>query len=175
MTSPVLDGLATRRRRPSPARFLAFTAGLAGLLATFIIANSSTAEAAEVIVSQGKTATASSTEVAGAYLPSEAVDGNNGTRWASAFSAAQWFQVDLGAPTAVTRIAINWESAYAKAFTIQFSSDGSNYSQAYATTTGTGGQQSITATGTARYVRINLTVRALDIYGSSLWEFQVYA
>jgi len=174
MTSP-LDGLATRRRRPSPARFLAFIAGLAGLLATFLIANSSTAEAAEVIVSQGKTATASSTEVAGAYLPSEAVDGNNGTRWASTWSAAQWWQVDLGATTSVSRIAINWEAAYATAFTIQFSTDGANYSQAYATTTGTGGQQSIAVTGNTRYVRINLTTRALSNYGYSFWEFQVYS
>jgi hypothetical protein len=175
MTSPVLDELATRRRRPSPARFLAFTAGLAGLLATFLIANSSTAEAAEVIVSQGRTATASSTEVAGAYLPSEAVDGNNGTRWASSWSAAQWWQVDLGATTSVSRIAINWEAAYATAFTIQFSTDGANYSQAYATTTGTGGQQSIAVSGNARYVRINLTTRALSNYGYSFWEFQVYS
>src|SRR3954471_14914171 len=175
MTSPVLDGLATRRRRPSPARFLAFTAGLAGLLATFIIANSSTAEAGEVIVSPGQTATASSTEVAGASLPSEAVDGNNGTRWASTWSAAQWWQVDLGATTSVSRIAINWEGAYATAFTIQFSTDGANYSQAYATTTGTGGQQSIAASGNARYVRINLSARALSGYGYSFWEFQVYS
>ena len=172
MTSPVLDG---PRRRPSPTRFLAFTAGLAGLLATFLLASTSNAEAAEVNVSQGKTATASSTEVAGAYLPSEAVDGNTGTRWASTWSAAQWWQVDLGATAAVSRIAINWEAAYATAFTIQFSTDGSSYTQAYATTTGTGGQQSITVSGNARYVRINLTTRALADYGYSFWEFQVFA
>src|SRR4051812_32537131 len=175
MTSPVLDGLGTRRRRPSPARFIALTAGLAGLLATFLLANSPSASAAEVVVSQGKPATASSTEVAGAYLPGEANDGNNGTRWASTWSAAQWWQVDLGATTAVSRIAINWEAAYAKAFTIQFSTDGSNYSAAYTTTTGTGGQQSIAVSGNARYVRINLTARALSNYGYSFWEFQVFS
>jgi beta-glucanase (GH16 family) len=175
MTSPVLDGPGTRRRRPSPTRFLAFTAGLAGLLAAFIAVTTPSASAAEVVVSQGKPATASSTEAPNAYLPSEAVDGNNGTRWASAFSAAQWFQVDLGSTTAVTRIAINWEAAYAKAFTVQFSTDGTNYSPAYTTTTGTGGQQSIAVSGNARYVRINLTTRALDIYGYSFWEFQVFA
>lgn len=175
MTSPVLDGLGTRRRRPSPARFIAFTAGLAGLLATFLIANSPSASAAEVVVSQGKPATASSTEVAGAYLATEANDGNNGTRWASTWSAAQWWQVDLGATTSVSRIAINWEAAYATGFTIQFSTDGANYSQAYATTTGTGGNQNIAVSGNARYVRINLTARALANYGYSFWEFQVYS
>ncbi|MET0425031.1 MAG: discoidin domain-containing protein [Actinoplanes sp.] len=175
MTSPVLDGLGTPRRRLSPARILALTAGLFGLLAAYLVATMQHADAAEVVVSQGKPATASSTEAPGAYLPGEAVDGNNGTRWSSSFSAAQWFQVDLGSPTAVSRIAINWEGAYAKAFAIQFSTDGTNYSQAYATTTGAGGQQSIPVSGTARYVRINLTQRALDIYGYSFWEFQVFA
>ncbi|WP_433296034.1 discoidin domain-containing protein [Actinoplanes sp. CA-030573] len=174
MTSPVLDGLAPRRRRLSPARFLAFAAGLAGLLATFLITTTN-AEAAEVVVSQGKPATASSTETANGYQPGEAVDGNNGTRWASAWSASQWFQVDLGATTSVSRIAINWEAAYATAFTIQFSTNGSTYTNAYSTTTGTGGQQSIAATGSARYVRINLTTRALANYGYSFWEFQVFS
>jgi beta-glucanase (GH16 family) len=146
---------------------------LVGVLGSLVAAGS--AEAAETNVSQGKPATASSTEVAGAYQPGEAVDGNAGTRWASAFTATQWFQVDLGASTSVSRIAINWEGAYAKAFNIQFSTNGSSYTQAYATTTGTGGQQSIPVTGTARYVRINLTQRALEIYGYSFWEFQVFS
>ena len=161
--------------RRGRTRFAVLGAGLAGLLATYFVVTTTTASAAEVVVSQGKPATASSTEIAGAYLPREAVDGNNGTRWASAFSATQWFQVDLGTPTAVSRIAINWEGAYAKAFTIQFSTNGSSYTQAYATTTGPGGQQSIPVSGTARYVRINLTQRALEIYGYSFWEFQVFS
>ncbi|GIE82088.1 hypothetical protein Aph02nite_80380 [Actinoplanes philippinensis] len=144
-------------------------------MAGFVAVTSGPASAAEVLVSQGKAATASSTEAAGAYLASEAVDGNNGTRWASAYSATQWFQVDLGASTAVSRIAINWEAAYARAFTIQFSTNNSTWTQAYATTTGAGGQQSITVSGTARYVRINLTQRALEAYGYSFWEFQVYS
>src|ERR1700754_1050802 len=171
MTSPV----GSRRRWRSPVRFATITACLFGLLASLLVATTQSASAAEVVVSQGKTATASSTEVAGAYLASEAVDGNNGTRWASAFSGTQWWQVDLGSPTSVSRIAINWEGAYAKAFTIQFSTDGVNYAQAYTTTTGTGGQQSITVSGTARYVRINLTQRAREIYGYSFWEFQVFS
>ncbi|MFY1674567.1 discoidin domain-containing protein [Plantactinospora sp. WMMB334] len=167
MTSSVF-----RRGRP---RVAVLGAGLAGLLGAYLVVTTTTASAAEVVVSQGRPATASSTEVPGAYLPSEAVDGNTGTRWASAYSASQWFQVDLGTATAVSRIAINWEAAYARAFTIQFSSNGSSYTQAYATTTGTGGQQSIPVTGTARYVRINMTQRALEIYGYSFWEFQVFS
>jgi beta-glucanase (GH16 family) len=169
MTVHVSDPPRSRRR------LLTLTAAISGLLASFVAITAGDAEAAEVVVSQNKPVTASSTETAGGYQAREGNDGNNGTRWASAWSASQWWQVDLGATTAVSRIAINWEGAYAKAFTIQFSTDGSNYAQAYATTTGTGGQQSIPVTGNARYVRINLTERALPAYGYSFWEFQVFA
>ncbi|GAA0454336.1 hypothetical protein Aca07nite_69540 [Actinoplanes capillaceus] len=148
---------------------------VAALLAALVAVPSGPANAAEVLVSQGKAANASSTEIAGAYLAPEAVDGNNGTRWASAFTGTQWFQVDLGAATAVSRVAINWEAAYARAFTIQLSTDGSAWTNAFSTTTGAGGQQSIALSGTARYVRINLTQRALEAYGYSFWEFQVYS
>jgi beta-glucanase (GH16 family) len=158
----------------SPARALALTAGLLGLLAAYFAATTGRADAAEVIVSQGKPVTASSIEWAGTPA-SAAVDGDTGTRWSSAFAATQWFQVDLGSAQSLSRVAINWEGAYAKAFTLQISTDGSNYTQAYGTTTGTGGQQSIAVTGSARYVRINLTQRALEIYGYSFWEFQVFA
>jgi beta-glucanase (GH16 family) len=174
MTSAVIRGGGTRRR-PGTARVAALTAGLLGLLGAYLVATTTHADAAETIVSQGKPATASSSQIAGAYLPSEAVDGNAGTRWASAYGPTAWIQVDLGTPTAVSRVALNWEAAYARAFSIQLSTDGSNYTQAYSTTTGTGGQQSIPVTGTARFVKLNLTQRALEIYGYSLWEFQVFA
>ncbi|MCA2216502.1 discoidin domain-containing protein [Jidongwangia harbinensis] len=166
MTSAVFRGGGLRP--------VALGAALVGLLATYLVTTTVDADAAEVVVSQGRPATASSVE--GTVTPaSAAVDGDAGTRWSSAFAASQWFQVDLGTATAVSRVAINWEAAYARAFTIQFSGNGSTWTQAYATTTGTGGQQSIDVSGTARYVRINLTQRALEIYGYSFWEFQVYA
>jgi beta-glucanase (GH16 family) len=172
MTIPVNS--APPRRR-SPWRLGAIGGLVAAIVAGYAAFTTVGASAAETLLSQGKPATASSTEVAGAYLPTEANDGNNGTRWASTWSATQWWQVDLGATTAVSRIAINWEAAYAKAFTIQFSTNGSSYTQAYSTTTGTGGQQSIAVSGNARYVRINLTTRALSAYGYSFWEFQVFS
>src|SRR5690349_18786565 len=106
--------IAPARKRPR-RRLPAVAAALAGLVAALLTAPGG-AQAAETLVSQNKATTASSSEWAG--TPSgAAVDGDNGTRWSSAFAAAQWFQVDLGAPTSVSRIAINWEGAYAKAFT----------------------------------------------------------
>ncbi|HEY4701807.1 MAG TPA: discoidin domain-containing protein, partial [Streptosporangiaceae bacterium] len=56
-----------------------------------------------------KTATASSTE-SGAYPASDAVDGNTGTRWSSAFSDPQWLEVDLGSSQSICSVTLNWEA-----------------------------------------------------------------
>ena len=132
----------------------------------------SRAAAASTLLSQGQPATASSTENAGTPA-SAAVDGNTGTRWSSAFSDPQWLQVDLGASASITQVVLQWEAAYATAFQIQTSNDGTNWTTIYSTTTGTGGTQTLNVTGTGRYVRMYGTARATQ-YGYSLWEFQVY-
>ncbi|TVZ06154.1 hypothetical protein EAS64_01545 [Trebonia kvetii] len=124
-------------------------------------------------VALNKTATASSTENAGTPA-SAAVDGNTGTRWSSAFSDPQWLEVDLGSSQSICGITLNWETAYAKAFQIQVSTDNTNWTTIYSTTTGTGGVQNLTGlSGTGRYIRMYGTTRATQ-YGYSIWEFQVF-
>ncbi|SHN35028.1 discoidin domain-containing protein [Actinacidiphila paucisporea] len=123
-------------------------------------------------LSQGKPATASSTEN-GSFPAANAVDGNTGTRWSSAFSDPQWIQVDLGASHTISQVQLNWEAAYGKAFQIQTSADGTNWTTVYSTTTGTGGNQTLNVSGTGRYVRVYGTQRATQ-YGYSLFEFQVF-
>ena len=71
------------------------------------------------------------------------------------------------------RSCLNWETAYATAFQIQTSTDGTNWTTIYSTTTGTGGTQTLNVTGTGRYLRMYGTARATQ-YGYSLWEFGVY-
>ncbi|MCW2942326.1 MAG: coagulation factor 5/8 type protein [Actinomycetia bacterium] len=117
-------------------------------------------------------ATASSIENAGTPA-SAAADGNTGTRWSSAFSDPQWLQVDLGGTATVCQVVLNWESAYATAFQIQVSNDATTWTSIYSTTTGTGGTQTLTVTGTGRYIRMYGTARA-TAYGYSLWEFTVH-
>ena len=119
-----------------------------------------------------KTATASSTENAG-FPAANAVDGNAGTRWSSAFSDPQWLEVDLGSSQAICQVTLQWETAYATAFQIQTSADGTNWTTIYSTTTGTGGTQTLNVSGTGRYIRMYGTARATQ-YGYSLWEFSVY-
>ncbi|MDQ2835901.1 MAG: discoidin domain-containing protein [Actinomycetota bacterium] len=131
------------------------------------------AAAAGTLLSQGMPATASSTENAGTPA-SAGVDGNTtGTRWSSAFSDPQWLQVDLGSSATISQVTLTWEAAYGKSFQIQTSTDASNWTTIYSTSTGTGGTQTLTVSGTGRYVRMYGTVRGTP-YGYSLWEFQVY-
>ena len=117
-------------------------------------------------------ATASSTENAGTPA-SAAVDGDATTRWSSAFSDPQWLQVDLGASEPVCGVALTWEAAYATAYKIQVSADGSTWTDVYSTTTSTGGTQNLDVTGTGRYVRVYATARATQ-YGDSIFEFAVH-
>jgi hypothetical protein len=147
-------------------------AGVGAIAATFAVVVATGAGAASTLLSQGRPATASSVEGAGTPA-SAAVDGDAGTRWSSQFSDPQWLQVDLGAPASITQVVLQWESAYATAFQVQTSADGSGWTSIYSTTTGTGGTQTLNITGTGRYVRMYGTAR-IGGYGYSLFEFQVY-
>ncbi|WP_344669861.1 discoidin domain-containing protein [Catenulispora yoronensis] len=164
----------TRRRvRFTRVRVVAMlVALLASLLAAGPLRAPRANAATSVLLSQGKTATASSVENA-TFPASNAVDGNTGTRWSSAFADPQWLQVDLGASATITQVVLNWEAASAKAFQIQTSADGATWTSVYSTTTGPGGTQTLNVSGTGRYVRMYGTARN-TAYGYSLFEFQVY-
>ncbi|MBB5869063.1 beta-glucanase (GH16 family) [Allocatelliglobosispora scoriae] len=172
MRSPVPHGFLPSWRALSGATrlwvsFVVLAVTAAGLT---LVARPATADL--VLLSQGKPATASSVEAVGTPA-SAAVDGNTGTRWASAFSDPQWIQVDLGASSAISQVVLNWEPAYATGFRIEVSTNGTTWTPIYTTTTGTGGIQTLAVTGTGRYVRMYGTARA-TAYGYSLWEFQVF-
>ncbi|WIX91948.1 glycoside hydrolase family 3 C-terminal domain-containing protein [Amycolatopsis sp. DG1A-15b] len=141
---------------------------VAGLLAVPPV----TAEAAPALLSQGHAVTASSTENA-AVPASAAVDGDPGTRWSSLAADPQTLQVDLGSVRTLNQVVLQWEAAYATAFTIQASADAGQWSTVYSTTTGTGGTQTLPVSGSGRYVRLTTTRRATQ-WGVSLWEFQVF-
>jgi hypothetical protein len=170
MVIPAPSVIPQGRRR---WRLAASGALVATVVAGFGAITALSAEAAETLLSQGKPVTVSSSENAGAFPPAAAVDGNTGTRWASAFADPQWLSVDLGASSAISRVELNWEAAYAKTFRIQTSLNGSTWADATAATAGTAGVQSLPVSATARYVRMYGTERATQ-YGYSLWEFKVF-
>jgi hypothetical protein len=128
-------------------------------------------------VAKGKPTTASSFQATGNGAPfpaSNATDGNNSTRWATDWSDPQWIQVDLGQTTAIKHVQLVWESAYGKAYQIQTSNDGTNWTTVYSTTTGDGGVDDMDVSGSGRYVRMTGTARG-TAYGYSLYEFGIYA
>jgi Protein kinase domain/F5/8 type C domain len=125
-----------------------------------------------VLLSQAHAVSASS-EQGYPWAAAYAVDGSLGTRWSSGWSDPQWLEVDLGATHTVTKVVLYWERAYATAFQIQVSGNGTTWTDLYSTTTGAGGVQTLQLTGAGRYVRMYGAHRATQ-YGYSLWEFQVF-
>lgn len=70
------------------------------------------------------------------------------------------------------QVVIQWQNSYAKAYRIQVSPDGTTWTDVYATTTGAGGTETISVTGSGRFIRVYGTQRATQ-YGYSIWELQV--
>ncbi|MDX8035906.1 discoidin domain-containing protein [Lentzea sp. BCCO 10_0856] len=124
------------------------------------------------VLSQNRPTSASSVE-SGNQAAAFAVDGSTSTRWSSAHSEPHWWQVDLGSSRALSRVRINWEAAYGRAYSIQLSDNGSSWRNAYTTATGAGGVEDIGVSGNARYVRFNGMNRG-TVYGFSFWEFEVF-
>ena len=143
-------------------------------LATNSFSFNATTGSTSAPLSQGRPATASSLENA-SFPASNAVDGNTSTRWSSAFQDGQWIQVDLGSVRQINKVVLNWEAAYARQFRVQVSNDPSfaTSTDLYATSAGTGGVNTLTVSGSGRYVRLLGQTRATP-YGISLWEFQVF-
>jgi len=162
-----------RPLRYRPRTLVAALAAALLVLGALVAISAGPAGAATALLSQGRPATASSTENA-TFPASAAFDGNAATRWSSAFSDPQWIQVDLGAPATISQVGLTWEAAYATAFQLQVSDTGTGgWTTIYSTTTGTGGSQNLAVTGTGRYVRLTGTVRH-TAFGYSLFEVQVF-
>src|SRR4051812_35610364 len=122
-------------RFPLPRSWRRLAIGVAALLLGYLALVTPSAHAALALLSQGRPTTASSTENAGSPA-SAATDGNDGTRWSSAFTDPQWLQVDLGSAQQITQVGIHWETARAATFKIQVSNDGNAWTDASPVTNG---------------------------------------
>ncbi|MFF3643630.1 discoidin domain-containing protein [Streptomyces sp. NPDC002564] len=128
-------------------------------------------------IALGRPATASSAQQGGGDCPctaAGAVDGKVTTRWASDWSDPQWLQVDLGSRRSFKHVQLNWETSYAKAYTLQTSDDGQNWRTVHEVRDGNGGIDDFDVSGTGRYVRVHGTARGTG-WGYSLYEFGVYS
>ncbi|MFC0627917.1 galactose-binding domain-containing protein [Kribbella deserti] len=144
------------------------------VIATSVGLHASAGVTADVLLSRGAPVITSSVE-SSSFLGKNAVDGSTSTRWASAeYIDPQWIRVDLGQPSAVNRLKLNWEVAYAKSYRIEISDDGANFRTLKTITTGDGGIDDHTGlAANGRYVRVVGTQRGTP-WGYSLWEMEVF-
>ncbi len=105
-----------------------------------------------------------------------AVDGNNGTRWASKRSDNEWFYVDLGTECIVQGVNILWEAASAKEFKLQISDDAKTWTDMSHIKNNSvqndWTRHTFTQDYEGRYVRMQ-GITANTKYGYSMYEFQV--
>jgi hypothetical protein len=163
---------ATRAASPAASRASAPSVAASGVAESPSPTVSATKEKPVVLLSQDHPVFASSIQGAH-WAAANAVDGNLTTRWSSAFSDPQWLEVDLGAVYDIHSVVLYWENAYATAFQIQVSDNGSTWTDLYPSISGYEGKQTLPVSGSGRYVRMYGTKRSTQ-YGYSLWEFQVF-
>lgn len=115
----------------------------------------------------------------GGEPPTNALDGNAGTRWSTgqAQTNGQWFQVDLTSPLTFSQIEMDSGVSagdYAHGYQVYVSNDGVNWGSPIGS--GAGSSQGISVTfanQTARYIRVMQTGAAVQWW--SLHEFNVLA
>ncbi|RKN04873.1 DUF1080 domain-containing protein [Streptomyces radicis] len=125
-------------------------------------------------LARGRPVEVTSVEPGSGHVGANAVDGDPATRWGSAYADPQSITVDLGAEHALTGVRLAWETAYARAYTIETSVDGVTWETVHTATAGDGGLDEIALDGTvARHVRLTGTERATQ-WGYSLWDLAVF-
>jgi O-glycosyl hydrolase len=133
---------------------------------------------ADALPRAGWVATASSTDPYG-DVTSNAIDGNQGTRWSGGHGMASgdWFQVDMGSAKTFTRVVMDSGSStgdYARSYQVVVSNDGTTWSSPVASGNGNGPFIVIPfPSQTARYVRVIQTGSSGSWW--SIAEFYVFA
>ncbi|MET7281200.1 glycoside hydrolase domain-containing protein [Kribbella sp. NPDC005582] len=127
-----------------------------------------------------KAATSSSSAGTG-FEASKAVDGNDATGWRPEVGT-QWLQVDLRNQSRLDGVHLKWSAAAAGNYRLKTSYDGTNWVDAYSTTTGDGGDDFIGFVGKARYLRLEVTggssayqLNSLEVSGHRLGQANLAA
>jgi len=127
-------------------------------------------------VSLKKAYKVSSTEANLGNVAANAVDGNQATRWSSAYSDPQWYQIDLGKNYDISQVVIYWEDASAKNYKIEVSDDGTSWRTVATKLNMPKGARTDDLSGlsgSGRYIRMYGTERTAT-WGYSIFEFEVY-
>ncbi|MBP6673191.1 MAG: discoidin domain-containing protein, partial [Bacteroidetes bacterium] len=106
--------------------------------------------------------------------PDKAVDGNDGTRWESNYDSQHWIYVDLLKKTSISKVRLHWESAFAKTYKVQVSTDKNSWSDIFYTAEGKPGIIDIpVASAEGQFVRVYCIEKGTS-YGISLISMQVF-
>lgn len=143
------------------------------------------AQAQEEDKALGRPASASSVEAPGtgscrACPPGNATDGRADTRWGSAFSGREHWQVDLGRPRLVDAVTVDWQWSYATRYEVATSLDGVTFAPAAAVGLAPGLRRAHVVQRTAfgvrlaRFVRITGLEREFVQWGFSIWTASVF-
>ena len=82
--------------------------------------------------------------------------------------------VDLGSVQKVGKVVLKWETAFAKEYKVQLSTDGKTFTTVADKKDGKGKVETVTfAAKDAKFVRIQCDKRGTQ-FGNSLWELEVY-
>jgi len=106
------------------------------------------------------------------YPAEYALDGDPGTRWASAqrVGTPEWLQVDFGATVPINSLTIAWERAWAVGYELQVSEDAQTWATVARVTDGAGGTQSLEGLNArGRYLRLYCT-QPTEFVLYSVWE-----
>ncbi len=124
-------------------------------------------------LAKNKNVQVSSTDISAANA-SAITDGLYNTRWSSTYNDNEFFMVDLGDEYNIHQVKITWETASAKNYIIQFSSDAQNFSAAKSiVNNSTLVNDHASLSGKARYIRVQCSSRN-TAYGYSVFELEVY-
>ena len=102
-----------------------------------------------------------------------AVDGNMGTRWSSAFSDPQSLTVDLDSVYHIDDVMLFWETAYANEYYIKTSTDATTWTDRFHQMNGAGGVEKISVSADARWIQM-LGIKRATQWGYSIYEMQVH-
>lgn len=109
--------------------------------------------------------------------PEKAVDGDaNGSRWESVWkSDDENITIDLENTYQINKVVVYWENARASEYDLLVSQDGYEWNKVKTVfDSPTGGETIEFAPTSARYVRIQGKHRAMEAYGYSIYEIEVY-
>ena len=149
--------------------------GVAAVLCVPLAISVAARASGDVVLSRGRPVLASATESV-AWAASGVTDTSVDTRWSSGASGpgTQWVRIDLGTGQEIRRVRLQWARAYARAYRIQVSGDGSVWRDLYRTDSGDGGADDVRGlSGAGRYLRILATRRGTP-EGFSLWDVRAY-